>query len=416
MRFTLAIALTLSLAARFAAAQSKLPPAEPKPEDAGSRPSYILNNADVEVTITKTGGHMTAEFARRSGKPIAPYHVSPWQTEALKIEPPILSILRGDFFCLPFGGNGEAYKSEQHPPHGETANGEWRKISSFATNDNIHGLELALETKVRPGKVQKFVWLVDGQPVVYTSHVVSGFAGPSPVAHHANLAMPAKEGVVRVSTSPIRFGHTNPTQFSDPAKQETQALAINARFTDLAKVPKLDANSAPADCSRMPQPKGFADFFGVVNKDTTDDGDTPAWVAAVNTEASTLWFALKDQRVLPMTYFWIENGGRRASPWNGRNNCLGLEDACSYFADGLAPSAADNLLTKEGVKTAITFTADKPTVINYIQGAVRVPAGFDIVKDVKFTDQAATFTSESGKEVVVPVSKEFLRFGKKAFP
>jgi hypothetical protein len=62
------------------------------------------------------------------------------------------------------------------------------------------------------------------------------------------------------------------------------------------------------------------------------------------------------------------------------------------------------------------FTADKPTTINYIQGAVRVPAGFDVVKDVKFTDQAATFTSESGKEVVVPVSKEFLRFGKKAFP
>lgn len=409
MRLTLAFALTLSLVASRSFAD------DAKVEDRSAQPSYILSNADVEVAITKTGAHVTAVFARGSEKPIAPYHVSPWQTEGLKIDPPILRVLRGDFFCMPFGGNGDSFNGEQHPPHGESANGEWQFVSQEKLQ-NLTELELALETKVRPGKVQKLVWLVDGQPVVYTSHVVTGFVGPSPVAHHANLAMPAKEGVVRVSTSPIRFGHTNPTQFSDPAKQETQALAINARFTDLKKVPKLDPNAEPADCTRMPQPKGAADFFGVVNQATTDDGDTPAWTAAVNTEASWLWFALKDQRVLPMTYFWIENGGRRASPWNGRNNCLGLEDACAYFADGLAPSAADNLLTKEGVRTAITFTADKPTTINYIQGAVRVPAGFDIVKDVKFTDKAATFTSESGREVVVPVSKEFLRFGKKGLP
>lgn len=406
---TLAFALTLSLVV------SSSPAAEPKLEDRSAQPSYILANADVEVAITKTGGQMTATFARGSDKPVAPYHISPWQTEGLKIDPPILRVLRGDFFCLPFGGNAEAYKGERHPPHGETANGEWKYVSQEKLQ-NLTELELALETKVRPGKVLKFVWLVEGQPVVYTSHVVEGFVGPAPVAHHANLAMPATEGVVRISTSPIRFGITNPTRFSDPAKQENQALAINAKFTDLTKVPKLDPNAAPADCTRMPQPKGYADFFGVVNKDTTDDGDTPAWTAAVNTEAGWLWFALKDQRVLPMTYFWLENGGRGASPWNGRNNCLGLEDACSYFADGLAPSAADNILTKEGVKTAINFTADDPTVINYIQGAVRVPAGFDAVKSVKFTDRAATFTSESGKEVTVNVNKEFLRFGKKGLP
>lgn len=386
-------------------------------EDRSAQPSFILRNSDVEVAVTKTGGHMTATFARGSEKPIAPYHVSPWQTEGLKIDPPILRVLRGDFFCLPFGGNADTFQGEQHPPHGETANAEWTLAPAGKEKlENVVQLELALEPKARPGKIIKLVWLVAGHPVVYTSHVVTGFVGPAPVAHHANLAMPSKEGVIRVSTSPIRFGLTNPTRFSDPAKQENQALAINAKFTDLTKVPKLDPDAPPADCTRMPQPKGAADFLGIVNKDTTDDGDTPAWTAAVDTENGTLWFALKDQRVLPMTYFWIENGGRRASPWNGRNNCLGLEDACSYFADGLAPSAGDNLLTKEGVKTAITFTADEPTTINYIQGAVRVPAGFDIVTDVKFTDQSATFRSASGKEVTVPVSKEFLRFGKKAFP
>jgi len=406
--FTLALILALSPSLLFAADVPKL-------EERSAQPSYILANAEVEVAITKTGGHMTATFARGSEKPIAPYHVSPWQTEGLKIDPPILRVLRGDFFCLPFGGNAAAVNGEQHPPHGETANGEWA-FAETMNEQNLHGLKLTLTSKVRAGTIDKILWIVDGQPVVYSSHVVSGFAGPSPVAHHANLAMPAKEGVIRVSTSPIRFGITNPTRFSDPANQENQALAINAKFTDLTKVPKLDANAPPADCTRMPQPKGAADFFGVVNKEPVAGDETPAWVAAVNTEANTLWFALKDARVLPMTYFWIENGGRGASPWNGRNNCLGLEDACSYFADGLAPSVAENLLTNEGVKTAITFKADAPTTINYIQGAVRVPAGFDRVASVAFTDQAATFKSESGQEVVVPVSKEFLRFGKKAFP
>ena len=56
-----------------------------------------------------------------------------------------------------------------------------------------------------------------------------------------------RSGTVRVSTSPIRFGLTNPTRFSDPAKQENQALAINAKFTDLTKVPKLEPNTPPAE-------------------------------------------------------------------------------------------------------------------------------------------------------------------------
>jgi hypothetical protein len=405
---TLALVLALSSSPLFAADAPKL-------EDREAQPSYILANSDLEVAVTKTGGHMTATFARGSAKPIAPYHVSPWQTEGLTIDPPILRVLRGDFFCMPFGGNAEILRDERFPPHGETANAEWR-FAETIKEDNVQGLKLTLPWRTRPVTVEKFLWIVDGQPVVYSSHVVIGFQGPSPVAHHANLAMPAKEGVIRVSTSPIRFGITNPTRFSDPAKQENQALAINAKFTDLTKVPKLDPNATPADCTRMPQPKGAADFFGLVNHEPAAGDETPAWVAAVNTEANTLWFALKDARVLPMTYFWIENGGRHGSPWNGRNNCLGLEDACSYFADGLAPSIVENILTKEGVKTAITFKADAPTTINYIQGAVGVPAGFDRVASVSFTDQAATFKSESGKEVVVPVSKEFLRFGKKAFP
>ena len=59
--------------------------------------------------------------------------------------------------------------------------------------------------------------------------------------------MPEAEGVVRIATSPFRFGLTNPSLFSDPAKREYQSFAIGTRFTDLAKVPMIFRNTPDAD-------------------------------------------------------------------------------------------------------------------------------------------------------------------------
>jgi hypothetical protein len=81
--------------------------------------------------------------------------------------------------------------------------------------------------------VTKELSLVDGENVVYSRHLIEGFAGPTPLGHHATLAMPETEGAFRVSTSPFQFGMVAPGLFSDPAKAEYQALQIGGRFTDL---------------------------------------------------------------------------------------------------------------------------------------------------------------------------------------
>ena len=125
-----------------------------------------------------------------------------------------------------------------------------------------------------------------------------------------------------------------------------------------------------------------------------------------------LWFSLKDPKVLNSTVFWIENHGRHGVPWNGRNNCLGLEDVTAHFADGLHASAEPNVLTKAGVKTAVELSADHPTAVHYIQGVAKVPSGFEQVKTVKFSPGAATFVSTNGHEVTVPVRHEYLKDGK----
>ena len=382
--------------------------AEPaKVETIDSQPSWILENPQVRLAVTKRGAHMApVTFLRDSGKPVQPYHVSPWQNEKIAEFPaPVLASLRGDWFCLPFGGNGTEFRNEKHPPHGEVAGSEWTHVDT-KRGDGRTTLVLAFEPTARKGRIVKELSLVDGQNAVYSRHTVTGFAGPAPCGHHATLAMPDSGGVFRVSTSPIEFGMTNPSRFSDPAKGEYQALAIAAPFADLARVPAMEKGAPDADLTRLPARPGFADLVQVVNKP-----EGTAWTCATRTDEGWLWYALKDPKVLRSTLFWIENRGRHGSPWNGRNNCLGLEDVTTFFADGLAASAGGNLLTRRGIPTAIEFTADKPTEIRYIQGVSRVPEGFGKVAGAEFAPGQVTFVDEAGKRVTVPVKHEFLGGG-----
>lgn len=172
--------------------------------------------------------------------------------------------LRGDFFCMPFGGNAEAKGSEQHVPHGESATETWQFAGREREANGTETLTLTLATKVRPGTVTKQLILTPGQPVVYTRHVIEGFAGPVPLGHHATLAMPEEEGAIAVSVSPFRLGMTCPGVFSDPAKAEYQSLASGEAFTDLTRVPSRWKQPAEVDCSRFPVRRGYADLLAVV--------------------------------------------------------------------------------------------------------------------------------------------------------
>ena len=372
-----------------------------------SQPSWVIRTPQVELAITATGGMMApVTFYRDTSKPVQPYHISPWQDEGLKLDVPVLVALRGDFFCVPFGGNTDKFNGEQHPPHGEVTGSQWQLVES-KSEGGITTLKLGLQTHARAGQVTREVSLIEGQNVVYGTDTVTGFAGPAPLGHHATLSMPDKEGAVRIATSPIRFGMTNPTQFSDPTKGEYQSFAIGARFTSLTQVPLQFKDAPDADVTKLPARQGFADLLQIC----TEPGEI-AWTTATRVDDGYLWFSLKDPAVLNATVFWIENRGRHGVPWNGRNNCLGLEDVTAFFADGLAASAQPNVLTKEGVKTTVDLSADHPTAIHYIQGVAKVPAGFEQVKTLEFSPGQVTFVSTTGQRVTVPVKHEFLKTGK----
>jgi hypothetical protein len=272
-------------------------------------------------------------------------------------------------------------------------------------------LTLGIETKVRKGRVTKELSLVDGQNAVYSRNVIEDFAGRAPLGHHATLAMPEKEGAVRIASSAFLFGMTCPSLFSDPKQREYQALLPGAKWTDLTKVPVAWKDAPDSDLTRLPGRYGYADLIQIANE-PWEKTNGPAWTTATFADEGYVWFSLKDPAVLNSTVFWMEYHGRHGHPWNGRNNCLGLEDVTAFFADGLATSTKENVLTKAGVETSVALSADKPTAVNYIQGVVKIPEGFENVKTLEFAPGEVTFVSTTGKRVSTPVRHEFLKTGK----
>ncbi len=367
------------------------------------QPSWRLASPDVELYVTRAGGHLGPVTFDRTRRPFQPYSVAPWCQEKLdRGLPTLIRSLRGDFFCAPFGGNAEAFGAERHPPHGESANARWSLVE--AAPGRLH---LRLRTKVRPGRVDKFVEVRPGHSAVYQRHVLSGMSGPMNPGHHAMLKFPDEPGSGVVSTSPFVWGQVYPGGFENPAQGGYCALRAGARFTSLEKVPLLTGGTT--DVTRYPARRGFEDLVYMVS-----DPDLPfAWTAVSFPRERRVWFALKDPRVLRQTILWISNGGRHYAPWNGRHvGVMGLEELTGYFHEGLAPSARPNALTRQGIPTCLQLDPQRPTVINYIMVAASIPAGFDRVAAIEPTRAGVALRSDSGRVVRVPVDMQFLAGGR----
>ncbi|WCJ59317.1 hypothetical protein NXS98_16595 [Fontisphaera persica] len=367
------------------------------------QPSWRMASSHVELFVTQTGGHLGPVTFDLGGRKVQPYHVAPWaQEKGWANLPPILRVLRGDFFCLPFGANSTPWRGEQHPVHGETANARW-KCLALVNDAGTHCLHLQLRTQTRPGLVDKVLFLREDHTAIYCRHVLSGFSGPMNFGHHAMLRFPDTEGAGLISTSRFVWGQVFPQPFEDPAQGGYQSLKPAARFDSLARVPRLDGTLA--DLTAYPARPGFEDLVLMVS-----DPKLPfAWTAVTFPQQGYVWFALKDPRVLRQTIFWLSNGGRHYPPWNGRHrHVMGLEDVTSYFHLGLAQSASPNPLSRAGHPTVENLTPEMPLIIPYIMGVAPIPKGFDRVKNIERVRGGIRLTAANGKTARAPVAMEFL--------
>lgn len=369
------------------------------------QPSWIVRNRQVELAVTRLGGHMApVTFLRDTDRPVQPYFIAPWHGEAPPADP-VLVPLRGDFFCLPFGA-GSTVRGATHPTHGEPATKTWTPIGADRA-DGVTSLTLSMRTRAPAGKVTKGLYLADGHNAVYCQHLLTGFSCRTTLGHHATLAAADEPGSLLVSHSPARFGFTCPTENERPEQGSYASVQLAKRFRDLADVPLRWKDPARGDFSRLPAREGFTDLLAVCAK-----AATVAWAAVTRPHQRWLWYALKDPALLPTLLLWVSNKGRHGPPWNGRNRCLGMEDVCGFLAEGRAASLKQNRLRAAGVPTFRRLAPRTPTVINYIQGVTRVPRGFGRVAEVEFGDGELTFRSEEGKTARAAVCHEFIRTGR----
>ena len=372
------------------------------------QPSWGLRASDVEAWVTELGGQLAPVTFDRRHRRLQPFSIAPWVEEPESgALPPILRVLRGDFFCLPFGGNATAFRGERHPVHGETANGRWH-LEALGGGRGAASLHLSLPTRIRRGRVDKWIELRDGQNVVYCRHTLSGMSGPMCFGHHAMLRFPDRPGSGVVTTSAFAHGQVFIEPTERPENRGYSWLQPGTTFDTLVRVPTIVG--ADTDLARFPARRGFEDIAMILSQP-----DLPfAWTAVTFPRERYVWFALKDPRVLRGTIFWLSNGGRHYPPWNGRHvNVLGLEEVTSYFHLGLAESARSNPFNKLGFATSVKLDPRRPFTVNYLMAVAPIPAGFDRVAAIEPAGAGAgvNLQSASGKTVPVPLDLEFLRGG-----
>lgn len=367
------------------------------------QPSWRLASTDVEAFITQRGGHLGPVSFDLNGRHISPFNLAPWAEEATDPStPPVLKVLRGDFFCMPFGDNTDPVSGEQHPPHGETANELWQfeGIEECSGERRIH---LSMETQVRKGRVDKHIGLSDGHRALYIQHAVAGMSGPMNPGHHAMLKFPDDPGCGAISTSPFLYGQVLPHPFEQPEDKGYSFLKPGAEFTSLSQVPTITGELT--DLSIYPARRGYDDLVMMVS-----DSNLPfAWTAVAFPKYGYVWFALKDPKVLHETILWISNGGRHYAPWNGRHvNVMGLEEVTADFNPGLADSMGPNAVAQKGYPTCLEFSPEQPTVFNYVMAVAAIPPDFDRVESIKAGPEGVTLISRNGVRVTSPVDSTFL--------
>ena len=355
--------------------------------------AWPIQSDRVSLAVTETGAHLSdVRFTLDDGRSVAPMHTSPWEHESLPTDlPPILSVLRGDFFCAPFA-DSNVIPTETRA-HGLPANGNWDVVEQTPRS-----LDLRLEGDVMGATIVGHYEVKPRQAVVYQRHIVTGGSGRIPMAHHAMLKA---EPPLQLAFGPHVWAGTPPNAPESPPNGRS-ILAYPQEIADLTQA-RL-AGGGTANLTTYPFAESHEDLWMVATDGTASFG----WTAATSPDG-WVWFALKDPRVLPATVLWLSNGGRTYAPWSSRHrHVIGIEEVRSYFASGHAASIADNPLSRRGIPTAFDLDPGGRIVINYLFGVTAAPADFGAVADIRPDGDGITIRNSRGDRLYAPVDLSFL--------
>ncbi|BCX48797.1 conserved hypothetical protein [Haloferula helveola] len=357
--------------------------------------SWRLDNGSVSLAVTREGGMIAPVEFRLGDRTVSPYSLSPWKPDEVDAGlPALLRVLRGDFFCLPFG------PQEEGLPHGEPANLGWTEVTADAGS-----LTIRIEASDSGAAIEREISLRNGESAIYYDTRISGLDGEWSYGNHPILdASEAAEGQVRLSVSPFRWASVYPGVFSDPERGERQMLRGGSRFDELCAV-SLD-HEGSADLTRYPTRQPSDDLVMMVSEEPSPDRPF-AWSAAVFD--GYVWFSLKNPADFPATLFWLSNGGRDGEPWNGRHKGrVGIEEVCSHFCDGVDVSR-QNLLADFDIPTVRAFRPEETVSLRIVQAVAEVPGGFGKVEEiVPAGDGKVRISDDNGLSVETQVDWSFV--------
>lgn len=355
-----------------------------------SEPSYRLESDRVTAFVTAAGAHLGPVTFRLDGLEVTPFSVAPWAGEPDAVGlPPILRVLRGDFFCLPFGEASPA------PIHGHPANDGWEVL-----DEKPHHLELALTVPFPNGRVRRTVAIHPHEAAIYHEAWLTGFDGQVCFGTHPMLRF-SSPGVV--SLAPYAFGLTFPGEFESPAAGGACALGPGVRLARLEEVPTRAGDVT--DLTRFPAREGFDDLVMVATQPGTELG----WTAVAFPEEGWFWIALRDARVLTATMLWFSNRGRHYAPWNGRHGpVMGLEDLTAYFNLGLEASRTPNPISDAGVPTSRLLGPHDSLSVRTIQAVHRLPGKEGRISRVTPVSGGVEVAFLDGSMAIVPLNADYV--------
>jgi hypothetical protein len=366
------------------------------------QPSYRVANDEVEAWVTELGGHMGPVKFQLPDLCIQPLSIAPWAEEPLSPDvPPFVRVLRGDFFCLPFGYSTPPFRDEVYYLHGETANEFWN-YEGLVVEGDYTCLTMSLETRIWPGKVVKDVSLIRGHRAVYQTHTVNCLCDEMCLGTHPMLKFPSRPGSGLVSLSPFEFGQVYPDDFEEPANGGYSYLKPGATFESLSAVPM--AAGGTVDLSRYPTHAGFDDLVMVMNS-----REVPrAWAAVTFPEHGYMWLSLKNPKILTGTILWASNGGRHYQPWAGRHRgVLGIEDVTGYFGFGMNESTGHNPIRDKGFQTCLEIDPEEPLEVRTTMAVHPVERNCGHVVKVEPEESGVMVEFECGDRTLVPLDHTF---------
>lgn len=372
-----------------------------------AQPSYNISNNKVSVFITVQGGHLTASYntKKENGKEkVMPFFVAPWWKEANILDvDEILKVLRGNFFCFPFGVNAEPYEGKKYPVHGQPSNDNWDFIE-ISYNESEKEISLRMDLSDNSGEVIKSVRISKNEPIIYENNIMYGFEGKMPVGYHPTINLPKTISSAYLDISEPIVGFTPPFPLEDPKIGGYSLLKPGEEIVDMTRVPDMFGNYV--NLTRCPISKGFEDVVIFVNDSSKDF----TYTAMSFPEEGYLYFQLKNPKVLSNTFFWMSNGGRHYAPWNGRvSSVLGMEEVTAFFHYGIKESVENNFLQTKGFRTYIEMNKANRYEFKIIMGLVPIDSKFRGVANIIRKDsEYITIIGKNGQTIDVPCKVKFL--------